>query len=63
MGIVEKEGGWPVFDTDILNTFFLPTVEINAQLMGKVGENLPVTEGLTSLIISGQLPVGGVPGS
>ena len=21
--IVEKEGGWPVLDTDILNTFFL----------------------------------------
>ena len=33
MGIVEKEGGLLVLDTDILNTFFfffffLPTVEI-----------------------------------
>ena len=25
--IVEKEGGWPVFDMDTLNTSFLPTAE------------------------------------
>ena len=32
MGLVEKEGDLPVFDPDILNTFFLPTAEIPAWL-------------------------------
>ena len=49
MGIVEKERGLPVFDTDIVNTFFSPTAEINARLMSKIGENLPVVEGLMKL--------------
>ena len=45
MEIAEKERGLSVFGTDILNTF-LPTTEITAQLTGKIGTNLPVTEGL-----------------
>ena len=36
--IVEKEGGLPVFDTDIQSNFFLPTAEISARL--------PTSEGL-----------------
>ena len=35
MGILEKEGGLPVFDNNILNTSFLPTAEMTAQLTGK----------------------------
>ena len=53
MGIVEKEGGLHVFDTDILNTFFfffpflfLLTAEIITQLTGKIRANLPTAEGL-----------------
>ena len=52
MEMVEKEGGLSVFDTDILNFFFFfffsssPTAEITAQFPGKIGENLPATEGL-----------------
>ena len=58
MGMVEKEGRSPVLHTNIPSTFFffffflfflfffLPTAEINARLMGKICENLPVTEGL-----------------
>ena len=38
-----------VFDTDILNTYFLPTAEINAQLMGKIDEYLPAVEGLKNM--------------
>ena len=48
MEIVEKEGDLPVFDTDSLNAFFFffPTAEITAQLMGKIGANLPAAEEL-----------------
>ena len=62
MGMVEKEGRSPVLHTNNPSTFFfssfflllfsffffffLPTAEINARLMGKICENLPVTEGL-----------------
>ena len=54
MEIVEKEGGWPLFDTDIPNFFFfffffLPTVEITSRLMGEIGTNLPVVEGLKKI--------------
>ena len=53
---VEKEGGLPVFHTDILNAFFffffffffLPTAEITARITGKISTNLPVAEGLIS---------------
>ena len=45
MGIVEKEGGFPVFGTDNLNIFF-PTAEIIAWLTGKISTNLPAVEGL-----------------
>ena len=49
MGMVEKEGGLSVFDTDILNTFFfLPTAEITAQLSGKISAHLSIAEGLIS---------------
>ena len=40
MGRVEKEGGFPVFDADILNFFFFfffHTAEITPQLPGKIG--------------------------
>ena len=49
MGIAEKEGGWPLFDTDFLNNLFfsLPTTEITAWLPGKISEHTPTTEGLT----------------
>ena len=52
MEIVEKEGGFPVFDTDILNTFFffffffLPTVDITARLTGKICTHLPHHRGV-----------------
>ena len=51
MEIVETEGGLPVFDTDILNTFFFffffgQTAEITARLTGTIGANLPAAEGL-----------------
>ena len=61
MGIAEKEGGFPVFVTDILKHFFFfffiyiyiyiyiyitPTAEIIAQLPGKIGMYIPATEGL-----------------
>ena len=45
MGIVEKEGGLPVFDTDNLKDF-LPAVDIITWLMGKISANLPAVEGL-----------------
>ena len=47
--IVEKEGGLPIFDTYILNIIFLPTAEVAARLMGKVGTNLPAEERLKDL--------------
>ena len=46
MGIVEKEGGFSVFVTDILNTLFLPIAEVTAQVTGKIGVYLPAIEGL-----------------
>ena len=50
MGIVEKEGGLPVLNTDILNSFFffffLLTAEITTQLTGKISAHLPAAEGL-----------------
>ena len=46
MGIAEKEGGFPVLDTDSLNTFFLPTAEIATRLPGKVGPHTSAAEGL-----------------
>ena len=45
MGIAEEEGGLPVFDTDILNTF-LPTAEITTQPPGKISSHTRTTEGL-----------------
>ena len=36
MGIAEKEGGLPAFDTDNLKNV-LPTAEIIARLMGNIG--------------------------
>ena len=41
-----RNGGWPLLDTHILNTFFLPSAEITAHFPGKMGANLPITEGL-----------------
>ena len=54
MAIVEKEGILPVFNIDILNTFFffLPTAEITAWLTGKIGTNLPTAEGLKNVTTS-----------
>ena len=49
MVIVEKEGGLPVFDTDILNTF-LATTEITARFAGKIGAHLPAVEGFRTII-------------
>ena len=47
MEIVEKEGGLPVFDSDILNFFlFFSIAEITTQIMGKISANLPTAEGL-----------------
>ena len=51
MGIVEKDGVLPVFDTDILNTLPPPTkkkktAEITSQLPCKIGSHLPSMEGL-----------------
>ena len=40
MRIAEKEGGFPVFDTDILNTSLL-TAEINAWPHGRTGTHTP----------------------
>ena len=52
MEIIEKEGGMPVFDTDIINTFFfLPTAEITARLTVKIGAHLSATEGLIVLFV------------
>ena len=48
MEMAEKEGGLPVFDTDI---FFLPTAEITEWPTGKIGANLPVAKGLSKIII------------
>ena len=49
MKIAEKEGSLPVLDTDILNTSILRTAEITTWLTGKIGEHLPVAEGLNVL--------------
>ena len=49
MEIVEKDGGLPGFGTHSEHIFFslyLPTVEIKAQLTGKIGAHSPVVEGL-----------------
>ena len=53
MGRAEKEGGLPVFDTDILNFFFflLPTAGITAQILGKIGVLIPAAEGLRMKLI------------
>ena len=50
MGIAEKEGDLPVFNTDILNTFFfflLPTAESTAQLPSKIGAHITAVDELT----------------
>ena len=44
MGIADKEGGLPIFDTDILNTIFLPTAKFTSRLTGKIGAHLPAAE-------------------
>ena len=44
--IAEKGGGLPVFDNDILNACFMPTAEITAQPLGKIGMHTPAAEGL-----------------
>ena len=49
--IVEKEGGLPVFDTNIPNTFFFQTAEITIWLTGKIGTNLPAEEGLRLVFV------------
>ena len=41
MEVLEKEGGWPLYDTDILNFFFLPTAEMITWLTSKIGSYLP----------------------
>ena len=46
METAEKEGGLPVFDTDILK-HILPTAEITGRLRDKIGTNRPAMEGLT----------------
>ena len=56
MEIVEKERSLPAFDRHSkllffqfffsFSFFFLPTAEITARLMGKIGTNLPAAEGL-----------------
>ena len=46
IGIVEKEGGFPLFDTDNFLKI-LSTAEIISQLTGKIGVNLPARERLT----------------
>ena len=44
---MRRKEGLPVFDTDILNTFFfLPTAEINARLPGKISKHIPTAERL-----------------
>ena len=45
MGIAEKEGGLPVFDTDNPNNF-LPTAGITAWLSGKISTHVPTAERL-----------------
>ena len=47
MGIVEKEGGLPVFDIDNLKKK-IPTAETITWVGGKISANLPAVEGLTS---------------
>ena len=49
IGIVEKQGGLPLFNTDNSN-FFSPTPEIIARLTGKISANLLITEGLNILM-------------
>ena len=46
MGIAEKEEVLPVFDTDILNTFFLPNAEIATQPPSKIGIHESAAESL-----------------
>ena len=46
MGIGEKEGDWPVFDTDIINTFILPTAQITAQPPSNISTHTSAAEGL-----------------
>ena len=54
MKIVEKEGGLPLSDKDILTLFvfflFWPTAEINAPLTGKIGKNLHIVEGVKHIL-------------
>ena len=45
MEIVEREGGWSGFDTDIQNSF-LPTAEITTRVTVKTGAHLPTAEEL-----------------
>ena len=49
MGIAETEGGLPLFDTDNLK-IFMPTAEIIARLMGKIGANVPAADVLKEVI-------------
>ena len=51
MGIGEKEGGLPVFNTDIQTLFFFPTAEIIARLTCKIGANLPAAQGLMTGVV------------
>ena len=46
MEIAEKEVGLLVFDTDILNNFFLSVAEITSRLMGKIGTHRPAAKEL-----------------
>ena len=46
MGIVEKEGGLPVFDADILKTFFCQLLKLPPG-SDKISTHLPAVEGLT----------------
>ena len=46
MKIAEK-GDMSIFNTDILNFFFLATAEIIAQPMGKVSAHTPTAERLS----------------
>ena len=50
MEIAEKEGGLPVFNIDILDTFFLLTAKIIARPTGKVGTNLSPRRGKYNII-------------
>ena len=40
MGMAEKDGGLPVFDTGHSKYVFLPTIEIAAWLPGKIGTHM-----------------------